>query len=661
MLLRSDKPMLIGCNRANLVKDAFWTVLSPYLSMLYPRRRPTSFGDSKHHLRGHAAGRTTNPFNVLLFFAALALVTCYAVVVFAQETTQTPAPSAAHISPTLYFSSPSEESANRNTLHTRVTDLARDLARSDSAALPGTLKVSDQILISLQRHSAYLKVRSLEDTQDQASKDAGEAVETDQSVLEAAIKSRLRLVPKDQIAALGPHALLAQEAADEVTHAFSSDTEHYRGVVTASFEQDIQNIYDRLTETLGSSKEVSSTDPSVRRGAINHQNDIYNQAAPQTATLLGSLVDIENRDAVAQGYQNAADRKYQSLGLSAKLIDQTLSAVEAEAPIYRHYQQVLAEHTARKLGLASILPAELELGYTSSPPVSFAQSRDLILDALQPLGKDYISRFAQLLDPANGRLDLAGGQHRSRSGTSISAYDAPVALYFGGYDGSLRSTSTLAHEGGHAIHRELMNAGDIPIYERSGPHYLNEGFAIFNELLVLDRASQLASTRAERESALERLLAKISVELFTSAEETAFERSLYTKARGGALLDRAQIGVLFADSIRPYEYWPVEEVGASHEWMRKRLLFDDPLYLVNYLYAAVVAVALYDRAPTDPDFASKYEALLRRGFDADPQVILARMGIRLDDPSLVKAAARLLQTKADELQQLYRAEGQPFK
>jgi oligoendopeptidase F len=621
----------------------------------------TSFGDSKHHLQGHAAGRIANPFNVLLFLAAPVLVTGSTGVAIAQEMTQTPASSAAHISPTLYFSSPSEEIASRNALHARVTDLVRDLARADPAALPGTLKVSDQILISLQRHSAYLKVRSLEDTQDQAAKDAGEAIETDQSVLEAAIKTRLRLVPKDQVAELGPYALLAQEANEEVAHAFSPDTERYRGAVTTSFGQDIQNTYDRLSETLDSSKEVSSTDPAARRAAIRHRNDIYDQAAPRTAALLGSLVDIKNRDAVAQGYENAADRKYQSLGLSTKLIDQTLSAVEAEAPIYHHYQQVLAEHTAQKLGLSSVLPAELDLGYTPSPPMSLAQSSTLILDALQPLGKDYVSRFAALLDTGNGRLDLSGGAHRSRSGTSISAYDAPVALYFGGYDGSLRSTSTLAHEGGHAIHRELMNAGGIPIYERSGPHYLNEGFAIFNELLVLDHASELANTRVERESALERLLAKISVELFTSAEETAFERSLYTETRGRVLLDRAQIDVLFADSIRPYEYWPVEEVGVSQEWMRKRLLFDDPLYLVNYLYAAVVAVALYDRAHTDPDFASKYEALLRRGFDADPQVILARMGIRLDDPSLVKAAARLLQTKADELQQLYRAEGQPSR
>jgi oligoendopeptidase F len=618
-------------------------------------------GDSKHPLEGHAAGRIATPFNVLLVLAALVLVAGSADAAFAQEATETPAPSAAHISPTLYFSSPSEEIASRNALHARVTDLVRDLALADGAALPEALKVSEQILISLQRHSAYLKVRALENTQDQMAKDAGEAVETDQSVLEDAIRGRLTLVPQDQIATLGPYVLLAEGAKKEAAHAFSPDTERYRGVVTASFERDIQNTYDRLIERLGSSKEVSSTDPGIRRAAISHWNDIYNQGAPRAATLLGSLVDIENRDAVARGYENAADRKYQSLDLSTTLINQTLAAVEAEAPIYRHYQQVLAEHTAQKLGLVSVLPAELELGYTPSPPMSLVQSSTLILDALQPLGKDYVSRFAALLDTGNGRLDLSGGTHRSRSGTSISAYDAPVALYFGGYDGSLRSTSTLAHEGGHAIHRELMNASGIPIYERTGPHYLNEGFAIFNELLVLDRASQLASTRAERESALERLLAKVSHELFDSAEETAFERSLYTEPRGGGLLDRTRIDILFAASIRPYEYWPIEEVGASREWMRKSLLLDDPLYLVNYLYAAVAAVALYDRAHTDPDFASKYEALLRRGFDAEPQVILARMDIRLDDPSLVKAAARLLQTKTDELQQLYRAEGQPSR
>ena len=54
--------------------------------------------------------------------------------------------------------------------------------------------------------------------------------------------------------------------------------------------------------------------------------------------------------------------------------------------------------------------------------------------------------------------------------------------------------------------------------------------------------------------------------------------------------------------------------------------------------------------------AHEYEALLRRGFDADPQAFLASTNIRLDDPGLVKAASQLLQEKTEELQRLYQSQ-----
>ncbi len=207
----------------------------------------------------------------------------------------------------------------------------------------------------------------------------------------------------------------------------------------------------------------------MRRAAIASRNEAYDHAAPVAATLLASLIEIENRDVAAQGSANAAARNYTSLGLTTMLIDQTLSEVQAEAPVDRRYEQVLAEQAARKLGIASILSAEQDFACTPSPQISLAEGRQLILDSFQPLGQDYNRRFAALLDPANGRLDLTGGSNRAHTGTSITAYDAPVAFYFSGYDGSLKSVSTIAHEGGHAIHRELMNAGGIPVYERTGP------------------------------------------------------------------------------------------------------------------------------------------------------------------------------------------------
>ena len=603
--------------------------------------------------QGRLLGRTALSF---VSWAMMGVFASAPITGYSQQPVQTPLIDMAHLSPTLYFPSATEELASRNALHARVAPLEKQLAASPAASLGKELDMAEQTIIALQRHAAYLRVQVLENTQDQDAKAAGATVSADEAVVNAAMRSRLRQVPPDQIATLGRYAYLAELARQDATHDFSADAERYRGAVTGPFEQSIADAYDRLIDTFGSNKGMASPDLATRRAAIASRNEAYDHAAPVTATLLASLIEIENRDAAAQGYANAADRKYNSLGLSTTLIDQTLSAVQAEAPVYRRYEQVLAEHAARKLGVPAVLSAEQDFAYTPSPQISLAEGRQFILDSFQPIGQDYTRRFAALLDPANGRLDLTGGSHRAHTGTSISVYDAPVAFYFGGYDGSLKSVSTIAHEGGHAIHRELMNASGIPVYERTGPHYLSEGYAIFNELLLLDHATQVAKTPVEREYALERLLWKLSAELFMSAEETAFERSLYTEASGHPLLDRASIDAIYRKSISPYEYWPMSDVGNSREWMRKSLLFEDPLYLVNYLYAAVVAVALYDRSHTDPDFAAKYEKLLRRGFDAPPQTLLASMDIRLDDPGLVKAAARLFQAKTEQLQSLYQAE-----
>jgi len=406
----------------------------------------------------------------------------------------------------------------------------------------------------------------------------------------------------------------------------------------------------------GSKKDLSSLDFATRRAALKHREDDYDAAAPAAAMLLATLVDADDRDAIAQGYANAADRKYDSLGLSSEIVDRTLKAVEAEAPAYKDYEALVAEHAAKRLSVASILSTEQDISRAKPPTISLIEAKKLILDALAPLGPDYTSRLAQLLDPANGRFDLSGGSHRDRTGTSIEGSDGPVALYYDGYDGSLKSVAIIAHEGGHAIHNELMIASGIPIYERASPHFLAEGIADFNELMTLDYATKVAKTPAEREYALERLLTYISYELFGSAEEGTMERSLYTRAVGHALLDRPQIDAIYQDAIRPYEYWPMSGIGTSRNWMRKALLYEDPLYLINYLYAAVVAVALYDKAHSDPNFPAEYEAFLGRGEYADPQTMLLSIGIRLDDPAIIKPVIKLFREKTEELRALYLSE-----
>jgi oligoendopeptidase F len=580
----------------------------------------------------------------------------FAIAAAAAAATAQQAPDAApRLSPTLYFADSAAERSSRAGLHARIEALARAIEAADYSSLVERLTEANEVLVALQRHDAYLRARTLENTQDRAAKDAYAALNDDESAVNAAMESRLQRVPRDQIAGLGRYAKLARDVQAGAAHRLLPDAERYRGSVVVAAEQSMSDAYDARIASIGDFKGVTSPDVGTRRAALARRDSAFDSAAPVIATLLGTLIDVENRDAAAHGFRNAADQKYAALGLRDTLVERTLAAVAAQASVYKDYETLIAEYAARHLGVARALSDERDVGLSTAAAVPFEQGRQIVLDALAPLGPDYVRRFARLLDPANGRLDMSGGAQRANTGTSIVAYDAPVALYVTTYTGSLGNLRVIAHEGGHAIHRELMNADSLPVYERTGPHDLFEGYAIFNQWLLLDHAAKVAGTAADRERALETLLASMAVEIFTSAEETGFERSLYAAATAHPSLDRARIDEIYRASIAPYEYWPMSDVGTSRRWMSKELLFEDPLYLVNYLYASFVAVALWDRSRVDPDFARKYEALLRRGFDADPNVLLESMGIRLGDPGVIARAGALFKEKTDELEALYAA------
>jgi len=53
-----------------------------------------------------------------------------------------------------------------------------------------------------------------------------------------------------------------------------------------------------------------------------------------------------------------------------------------------------------------------------SPRYSFDDARQHLLSALEPFGARYTHEMASLLDPANGRIDIAPGEHRLRRGFS---------------------------------------------------------------------------------------------------------------------------------------------------------------------------------------------------------------------------------------------------
>ena len=143
--------------------------------------------------------------------------------------------------------------------------------------------------------------------------------------------------------------------------------------------------------------------------------------------------------------------------------------------------------------------------------------------------------------------------------------------------------------------------------------------------------------------------------MFVSAEEGGFEQGLYDGVATGNIHNCDDLDKLNAAILDKYELFAPDESELRLGWMRKRLLFEDPLYLVNYLYAALVACKLYEMDLANPkDFPLRYVGLLREGFDAPGTDLLRKnMGFTLDRDQLIDGALQLMERRTARLKQLY--------
>ena len=134
----------------------------------------------------------------------------------------------------------------------------------------------------------------------------------------------------------------------------------------------------------------------------------------------------------------------------------------------------------------------------------------LVLEAVQPLGPDYVSLFAANLD---GRFTDYLPKPGKTSGAyeNGAAYDVhPFVLM--NYNDDYESVSTIAHEWGHGTHSVLANrAQPYPTAQYS--IFVAEIASTLNETLLLDHMLKVADTDAEKlyylGSALENLRAHL--------------------------------------------------------------------------------------------------------------------------------------------------------
>jgi len=584
------------------------------------------------------------------------------------------------IDPTAYFASPAGEAADRTALEADIAALPV-LAAPSPPELLAYLRRAEALLARDQRHIAYLHLLASLNIDDHASADALSAVQTDDGNLVTTVRNTLRALGKPgfdratlETPALKHYAYVLDRAIRGLPHELSPEQQTILDEVSDQGSTALRNTYQktRRATVYGSvhtsegdfdaSKDADrlGTDPdrAVRQQAWQQKQAANALNAETYAALLIGIVRLNDKTAHLQHFADAPEAIYFSRQFDRADVDATAQAVEQRASVLMDYQRLRSSHIGRVAKIADVHSWDMTLppsGFTA-PVFDYAQIRRIVPAALAPLGHDYVARFTALLDPATHRTDLGdAGGNRVDDAFSIAAPGVPPGLFLGEWHADLKGASVVAHEGGHALHSELMNAHGVSPFYNHGPSWMREAIAILNEMLFYEHLYKQAPDAATRAYYLQAQLDEMTFEIFTSAEEAQLEEAIYDGVIAGKIRKAADLDALTLATTRRFEIWPGIDPELKHAWIGKRLMYQDPLYLANYLYAGLLATKMFAMATSDPrDFQKRYEAMMVPGFDAPPKEILKRFfGRDLSPSDLVDADMSVIKGKTAALGRIY--------
>lgn len=560
-----------------------------------------------------------------------------------------------------FYPSPSAEVADRATLVAQADSLGRSVSTMprSPAALEHGLRLADRVAASLRRHEVYLHLRAATNTLDVESGRAEDSlvaaigartagVESallaiDSATFEVFVAARPSLaVYRFAVAAAHPEPRPLSRSADSAVRTLYPLAIGWQGSL-------YQRLLDRTTwpTVTGSAGRL---DVYRQRGAIAHDPDpairvagrraLDSTFATQRDLYAFALVEtVRARTALARqrGFTSAPAQIYAYGYLTTDSVRALIARVRDRAAVAKRFQQMQA---AAPRGLA--------------PRITIDSATAIIRRALVPFGEEYGRELALLLDPANGRLDLGPGPHRRPGGFSWDCPGATTGVYLAAFEGFPSDVSRLTHETGHAMHRRLMQLANVPEAYANGP-LLAEPPAQFNELLVADYIVRTTTDPGLKAAALGQFIDKALAPIL-GAQDADLEQQIYDSVAAGSVttaddLDRLtrRVDAAYSATARP-------DSGGGR-WMALSLLFEDPLYLSNYLYSGLLSVTYLVRYQQDSaHFIPGYLALLRAGHSGPPATLLRQhLGIDLADPHLVADDFALIEQKMAELQQLQTA------
>ncbi|HEX4522368.1 MAG TPA: oligoendopeptidase F [Casimicrobiaceae bacterium] len=277
--------------------------------------------------------------------------------------------------------------------------------------------------------------------------------------------------------------------------------------------------------------------------------------------------------------------------------------------------------------------------------------RKMVLEAVAPLGKDYVDAMAYGFDH---RWMDTYPRPRKQSGAHMDGYAYDVHPYvLMNYNDDYESVTTVAHEWGHAMHSFLANKAQ-PFVTSNYAIFIAEIASTFNEELLLQRVLKTAKTDDERVYYLGYALEQLRGTFFRQAMFAEFERNIHSRVDKGEPLTGEALTKTYCEILKRYHGASAGVVDIDDaycvEWAYIPHFYNS-FYVYQYA-TSIAASALFAQrvGANEPGALPRYLDLLKAGGSGYPYELVKKAGVDLATPAPYQALAARMNSIMDEIE-----------
>lgn len=392
---------------------------------------------------------------------------------------------------------------------------------------------------------------------------------------------------------------------------------------------------------------MESPDRAVREGAFK--------------TLYGQIASLKNtfaaiyRGNLKQAKFYAQSRKYSSAramyladsNVPESVYDNLLSAVHEALPMMYRYVAV----RKKVLGVDKLHMYDVytPIVAAQNQTYEFEQAKQMVLEALKPMGEDYLSHAREGLE--NRWIDIYPNKGKKGGAYSWGCYDSQPFILLN-YTKNLDSVFTLIHEMGHSIHS---------YYSRTAQDYAYSDYKIFvaevastcNECLLMHDLLEKTTDKEQRKYLLNHYLDSFKGTLFRQTMFAEFEKNAHDYCAQGKPLTAEALSQMYLELNQKYFGPDMEkDEEIAYEWMRIPHFYT-PFYVYQYATGYSAAVALSAKILKEGKPAvDAYMSFLKGGESKDPIDLLKMAGVDMTTEKPVADALALFGELVTELETL---------